>query len=80
MNSLLLEGENQFLPFKEADMIGIADRSVHIQTSSEAQFATPSWLGEVAVVASHLRKQGILTKICEQVHFARRRARTLRCD
>jgi hypothetical protein len=54
-------------------MISIADGSLHIQTASEAQFATPSWLGEVALVASHLQKQGILNKICERVRFARRR-------
>lgn len=54
-------------------MSSIADGSVHIQTSSEAQFATPSWLGEVALVASHLQQQGILNQIGEQVHFARRR-------
>jgi hypothetical protein len=61
------------LPLKEADMISIADRSVGIQTSAESQPATPSWLGEVALVASHLQKQGILNKICERVRFARRR-------
>src|SRR5260370_15335855 len=54
-------------------MISIADGSVCIQTSAESQFATPSWLGEVALVASHLQKQGILNKICERVRFARRR-------
>jgi hypothetical protein len=54
-------------------MISIADGSVHIQTSSEAQFATPSWLGEVALVASHLRNQGLLNKINERVRVARRR-------
>src|SRR5579885_1511173 len=54
-------------------MISIADGSVHIQTSSDVQFATPSWLGEVALLASHLRKQGILNKISERVRFARRR-------
>lgn len=54
-------------------MISIADGSVHIQTSSESQPATPSWLGEVALVASHLRKQGLLNKIGERVRFARRR-------
>ena len=54
-------------------MISIADESVHIQTSAEAQPATPSWLGEVALVASHLQKQGILNKIYERVRFARRR-------
>jgi len=54
-------------------MISIADGSVHIQLSAESQFATPSWLGEVAVVASHLQKQGLLNKISKQVRFARRR-------
>lgn len=54
-------------------MISIADGSVHIQTSPDSQCATPSWLGEVALVASHLRNQGILTKITERVRFARRR-------
>ena len=54
-------------------MISIADESVRIQTSSESQPATPCWLGEVALVASHLRKHGILNKICERVRFARRR-------
>ena len=54
-------------------MISIADGSVRIQTSAEAQPATPSWLGEVALVVSHLQKQGLLNKICERVRFARRR-------
>lgn len=54
-------------------MISIADGSINIQTSSDVQFATPSWLGEVALMASHLRKQGILNKISERVRFARRR-------
>jgi hypothetical protein len=54
-------------------MISIADGSVHIQTSSEAQCATPSWLGEVALVACHLQKHGLLNKISERVRFARRR-------
>ena len=54
-------------------MTSIADGSVRIQTSSEVQPATPSWLGEVALVVSHLQKQGLLNKICERVRFARRR-------
>src|SRR6266487_3309044 len=69
----LFEREKQYIPLKEADMISIADGSVHIQISSDVQFATPSWLGEVALVASHLQKQGLLTKISERVRFARRR-------
>jgi hypothetical protein len=60
-------------PLKEAPMSSIADGSIHIQTSSDVQFATPSWLSEVALVACHLQKQGILDKICERVRFARRR-------
>ncbi len=54
-------------------MISIADGSIRIQTSAESQPATPSWLGEVALVASHLQKQGILNTIGERVRFARRR-------
>lgn len=54
-------------------MVSIADGSVDIQTRSDSQFATPSWLGEVALVASHLRTQGLLNKIAERVRFARRR-------
>jgi hypothetical protein len=69
----LFERKNQSHPFKEADMSSITDGSVCIQTSAEAQAATPSWLGEVALVASHLQKQGILNKISERVRFARRR-------
>jgi hypothetical protein len=68
-----LKGKNQNNPLKEADMISIADGSVQIQTSAEGQAATPSWLGEVALVASHLQKQGILNKTAERVRFARRR-------
>ena len=54
-------------------MISSADGSVRIQTSSEPQFATPSWLGEVAVVAAHLCHQGLLNTVCERVRFVRRR-------
>src|SRR5436309_6322720 len=54
-------------------MISIADGSVGIQTSSESVPATPSWFGEVVLLAAHLRKQGVLTKISERVRFARRR-------
>jgi hypothetical protein len=68
-----LKGKNKPIPIKEADMSSIADGSVRIQTAAESQPATPSWLGEVALVASHLRKQDILNKIGERVRFARRR-------
>ncbi len=50
-----------------------ADGSVIIQTSSESVPSTPSRFGEVALMAAHLRQQGVLEAICEQVRFARRR-------
>jgi hypothetical protein len=54
-------------------MTSIADGSVIIQTSAESVPSTPSWFGEVVLLAAHLRKHGVLTKINEGVRFARRR-------
>jgi hypothetical protein len=54
-------------------MTSIADGSVIIQTSSESVPSTPSWFGEVVLMAAHLRKHGVLTQISERVRFARRR-------
>ncbi len=54
-------------------MTSIADGTVQIQSSPESVASTPSWLGEVALMAAHLRKQGVLSKISERVRFARRR-------
>jgi hypothetical protein len=54
-------------------MTALVSSPVNIQTSSEAVPSTPSWFGEVVLIVEHLRKQGILTKICERVRFARRR-------
>ena len=54
-------------------MTSIADSLVKIQTTSEPHFSTPSWFGEITLIAAYLRTQGVLTKICEQVRFARRR-------
>jgi len=54
-------------------MISIADGSVHIQTTAESNFSTPSWFGEVVLMAAHLRKQDVLTTIAERVRFVRRR-------
>ena len=52
-------------------MTSIADGSVCIQTSSEEVPATPSWFGEVVLLTAHLRKHGMLSKICEQVRGCR---------
>jgi hypothetical protein len=54
-------------------MTSITDGSVSIQTSAESHPSTPSWFGEVVLMATYLRKQGVLTKISESVRFARRR-------
>src|SRR5207237_6625066 len=54
-------------------MISIADGSVHIQTSSESVPSTPSWFGEVVLMATHLGQHNVLAKISERVRFARRR-------
>ena len=54
-------------------MTSIADGSVIIQTSAEFVPSTPSWFGEVVLMAAHLRQHGVLSKISKGVRFARRR-------
>src|SRR6266566_35313 len=54
-------------------MTTIAYSPVNIQTSTDSVPSTPSWLGEVTVIVSHLHHQGVLAEISEQVRFARRR-------
>jgi hypothetical protein len=50
-----------------------ADGSAIIQTSAESAPSTPSWFGEVAVIAQHLRHVGVLALIEERVRFVRHR-------
>jgi hypothetical protein len=54
-------------------MTSIADGSVKIQTTSESHPSTPSWFGEAVLLIGYLGKHGVLSKISEQVRFARRR-------
>jgi len=54
-------------------MTSIADGSVIIQTSATSLPSPPSGFGEVVLLVTHLRKQGVLTRISEGVRFARRR-------
>jgi len=54
-------------------MISIADSSVKIQTTSESNFSTPAWFGEVVVISRYLHTHGVLSKITEHVRFARKR-------
>ncbi len=65
--------KNKTLSIKEAPMNCISDSSVIIQTSSESVPSTPSWFGEVTLLASYLRKHQVLAQINERVRFARRR-------
>src|SRR6202165_387746 len=69
----LFEREKQPHSLKEAPMTSIADGSVIIQTSAESAPSTPSWFGEVVLMAKYLQKHDVLAKISEQVRFARRR-------
>ena len=50
-----------------------AASSVTIQTSPQSVPATPSWFGEVTVMAHYLTRLSTLAAIGEQVRFARRR-------
>src|SRR5947209_18423352 len=61
------------IPNKETDMNSITDSAITIQTSSHFLPSPPNWLGEVVLLVQHLRKQGILSALAEQVRFARRR-------
>ena len=54
-------------------MTSIVDSSVAIHTSAELVPCPPPWFGEVVLVVTHLKKQGVLTKLCEHVRFARKR-------
>jgi hypothetical protein len=54
-------------------MSSMASSAVNIQTSPQLVPSPPSWLGEVAIMAHHLRRQGLLDAIGERVRFARRR-------
>jgi hypothetical protein len=54
-------------------MTSIASAAVSIQTSPQSVPSTPSWFGEVAVVAHFLTRLGLLESIATAVRFARRR-------
>jgi hypothetical protein len=54
-------------------MISIADTSVKIQTTAESTPSPPAWFGEIVILSRYLQKHDILSKINEQVRFARKR-------
>jgi hypothetical protein len=54
-------------------MTSIAYSAVTIQTSPHSLPSTPSWLGEVAIIAHYLTELGLLDAMGGRVRFARRR-------
>src|SRR5512133_3876631 len=54
-------------------MTSIAYSPVSIQASAHSVPSTPCWFGEVTLIAHHLKRQGMLAAIEEQVRFARKR-------
>jgi hypothetical protein len=68
-----LREKKQLYSLKEAHMTSITDGSVIIQTSAASVQSTPCWFGEVVLMSSYLRQQGILSKVSEQVRFTRKR-------
>ena len=54
-------------------MTSIVDSSIQIHTTASLAPCPPPWFGEVVLMITHLKRQGVLIKLCEQVRFARRR-------
>src|SRR5216684_3852903 len=54
-------------------MTSIAYSPISIQTAEHSSPLPPPWFGEVVLIVGHLRKQGVLNAITQQVRFARRR-------
>jgi hypothetical protein len=54
-------------------MTSIAYSPVSIQASARSVPSLPNWFGEVTLIAHHLKRQGVLAALEEQVRFARRR-------
>jgi hypothetical protein len=52
-------------------MNSMIDSTVIIQTTSHSVPSTPSWFGEMVVIARYLQRMGVLAKISERVRFAR---------
>ncbi len=61
-------------------MTSIAFSSVSIQASAHSVPSTSCWFGEMTLIAHHLKRQGRLAAIEEQVRFARGRGLSLRGD
>jgi len=51
----------------------ITTSTVTVQTTSTSIPSIPCWFGEAVILSQSLRRSGILTKMAEGRHFARRR-------
>jgi hypothetical protein len=51
----------------------ITTSTVTVQTTSTSIPSIPCWFGEAVILSQSLRRSGILTKMAECIHFARRR-------
>jgi hypothetical protein len=47
--------------------------TIQVETTAESRPSVPDWFGEITLLAQHLKQQGVLTAIQDQVRFARRR-------
>jgi len=72
-----MKEENENPGSQGGPMTTIAYSPVNIQTSPQSVPSTPSWFGEVTLMAHHLQRQGVLAAIEEQVRLARRRGLSL---
>src|SRR2546429_8127439 len=69
-----LKGKNRLsISFEGGFMTSMTCSPVQIQTSPQSVPSTPSWFGEVALMAHYLSQRGLLEQIEERVRFARAR-------
>src|SRR5204863_9896780 len=66
-----LKGKNRLsISFEGGFMTSMTCSPVQIQTSPQSVPSTPSWFGEVALMAHYLSQRGLLEQIEERVRFA----------
>lgn len=68
-----LEGSNKIdEPGPRGSLSALASSSVSIHTTATSMPSTPSWFGEVTVIAHYLGYLGVLARVEERVRLARR--------
>jgi len=71
--SVFLKGKNSTVPKEGGHMKSMTPSSVKVEVSPESVPSTPSWFGEVAVIAHVFAQRGLLAAMRERVQFARAR-------